>query len=265
MRCPLYILVLRMIQFCSCSAEQRHYFVKYNQNDTTQLHNIHPRACYVWTVSAHHVLDTCVPETCPSNHVFNTCIPDTCPLQSKAVDTPSGLQEVIEINVEVTLRVKRCTVQNSRCRERLSLWVSAFDSQGVSRRSNIKFPLIEEVESFDPKKNITSLLKSNIAKGMNLTKIQVEIEPYTFCGSISEVLVYTTVCLAKVVLHDLVVYPYSVTEGRVNGECIANAVRKSPLGKLYAMCDFKQGYTQFSGEVCECKPGFTKIDGACLG
>jgi len=246
-----YFLFLQMMYFC-CSAE-RFYFVKYGKNATTQLFNIYTPVCYVWTVTSGYLLDS--------------CLKNTCPLESKAKTVPAGLRKVDVIIVEIKVRMTRCATHRYPCHDdRLGVSIVAYDSDGTTRGDHLKVYVwtgtINLINSHQVE--IITPIATSITKGLNITNVKIRIEPYKFCGNISEILVYTPACLPAVV-HDLVMYPYSAFEKRVNGSCVPNAVRKSPDSLLNAVCDFKLGYTQFTSDGCECKSGFKEINGTCVG
>ena len=230
-----------------CIEASPYYFIKHDKSQNTDLQNVLRDSCLAWT--------------CNSQNEILTCSDKGCVLASRNVTVPAGLRHVRDVRVMFVTHVNYCGRSSSteKCLPvmNVTLTMTYADStnSGVINK-NFLTPnwTIESSNRFNTSQTVSSefTIQNRRHKNSRLASIRISIEPYTFCGRILGVYVFTDACPKTVT--NLVKYPFSVTEGRVNATCIDNAF--PVVNGLYGVCQPNVGYLTFKG-ICACARGHT--------
>ena len=263
-----FVLTLMMISRMRIEASP-YYFVKHDKTQKTELKNVLESSCYAWT--------------CNSRNELSTCTNQGCLLASKNLTVPKELRHAKEIHTVIKTYVNYCggnSYNARRCIPAMFVTVTmtfADSSNNLTYADSTYYDSVIEESFLAPNWSAAGASNSNnfsashqmvtsysiqnrwhASINSTLASIRIAIQPYKFCGRISDVYTFTDACL-NTVTH-LVEFPLSAAEGSVNGTCVANA---SPVNldmknnkELYAICQPKDGYIKYSG-VCSCNKGYT--------
>ena len=256
-----------------------YYFVKHDKTQNTDLKNVLENNCYAWT--------------CNLRNELSTCTNQGCLLASNNVTVPKELRHAKEIRTTIKTYVNYCGGNSYDARKCIPamfvtvtmIYADSTENTTMTYADLTYNPMIEESflapnwsavgapnsNNFNASRLITTEYtvqnRKHASPYLTLISIRIAIQPYKFCGKISDAFVFTDTCLRTV--NNLVEYPLSVTKGRVNGTCVANSspVKQDDVEKeFYATCQPAVGYVMFKGS-CTCNRGHTvAINGtSCQG